>query len=214
MLANEVKRNTLTEAYKESYTLACRKFLAKDIFVICRNAGASITKTPENIFIITINFLSKRIKIPGFIFIDDLSKDLNIWEKIIILHYLIGINNIPLSNSLINFKQISAGRQYYPAFEKRTIKPLLAVFANNPQKTLKASKGIGGTRVDLADIAVKIMAFPLVPVFLLLWKGDDEFPPNATILFDASIDQRLCAEDIAVLCQQIVFKIIKEFKQS
>jgi hypothetical protein len=41
----------------------------------------------------------------------------------------------------------------------------------------------------------------------VLWRGDDEFPPNATILFDSSVTDYLSTEDLAVLCERIAQKL-------
>jgi hypothetical protein len=50
---------------------------------------------------------------------------------------------------------------------------------------------------------------PRIDIICCLWKPDEEFGPEAALLFDAGAEQFLCAEDIAVLCQQIVIQLIK-----
>ncbi|MBN1189914.1 MAG: DUF3786 domain-containing protein [Dehalococcoidales bacterium] len=42
-----------------------------------------------------------------------------------------------------------------------------------------------------------------------VWKGDDEFPPDAAILFDSTVLDYLSAEDINVLCQTVTWKMVK-----
>jgi hypothetical protein len=43
---------------------------------------------------------------------------------------------------------------------------------------------------------------------LVLWSGDEEFPPDATVLFDQSIQGLLSAEDIAVMSGSLVYRLI------
>ncbi len=71
-----------------------------------------------------------------------------------------------------------------------------------------ATEVYGATPMEQGDLAVKIQALPLVPVALILWKGDDEFPPEGTILFDRSVSRVLSAEDIAWLAGMIVYPLL------
>jgi len=43
---------------------------------------------------------------------------------------------------------------------------------------------------------------------LFLWKGDEEFPPEGNVYFDASISSYLPTEDIAYLAGAVVYKVI------
>jgi hypothetical protein len=56
---------------------------------------------------------------------------------------------------------------------------------------------------------VVITALPRVPIAFLLWDGDEELPPDARILFDASVPAYLSTEDAVVLAQQAVFRLIE-----
>jgi hypothetical protein len=50
--------------------------------------------------------------------------------------------------------------------------------------------------------------FPRIAIQLALWHGDDEFPPEASILFDANIPRALAAEDIAVVSGMLVYRLM------
>jgi hypothetical protein len=47
-----------------------------------------------------------------------------------------------------------------------------------------------------------------VPVVLSLWKGDEEFPPEANVYLDKSVSSYLSTEDIAYLSGAVVYKTI------
>ena len=67
---------------------------------------------------------------------------------------------------------------------------------------------MGGIKGEEGDASLCFQAFPRVPVCLILWAEDDEFPPDGNLLFDASISKYLSAEDIAVLSGMVVYPLI------
>jgi hypothetical protein len=86
---------------------------------------------------------------------------------------------------------------------------MVQVFGGEPEVLIKlATEAYGAVPSDQGDISVKIMALPRVPVALILWKGDEEFPPEGNILFDRSISHILSAEDIAWLAGMIIYPLI------
>ncbi|MBW2011870.1 MAG: DUF3786 domain-containing protein, partial [Deltaproteobacteria bacterium] len=50
--------------------------------------------------------------------------------------------------------------------------------------------------------------FPKVPLQLILWAGDDEFAPEANILFDDTVSKILSPEDAAWLAGMIVYRLM------
>jgi hypothetical protein len=117
--------------------------------------------------------------------------------SILLLHYLEQkLKGLPaLSGEWISFKELSSGEAYYPAFRKRAIEPILRKHGSNPEGIFKGS----AKKIDQADAAVTMEAFSGVPVMVEIWKGDDEFKAEANILFDRSISEIFCTEDVAVL---------------
>ncbi len=129
-------------------------------------------------------------------------------DKILILDYLNSAQGTPLSGVPITFQESVEVSSYHPTFSKRAIKPLIDYFGNNPERLLVAARELGGIKAGFGDFSVTIPAFDRVPISLVIWKGDEEFPPNANILFDKTIHDYLTTEAIIVLCQVIAWRLV------
>jgi hypothetical protein len=129
-------------------------------------------------------------------------------EQILILHYLLKTSGEPLSGQSIDFRQVPEGSFYWSAFVSRAKKPLLETFGSDPRFYLEVAARLGGEPLDLGDAAARFAAFPLVPVTHVLWRGDEEFPPEANILFDETISRHLPTEDIAALAGASVYRLM------
>ena len=130
-------------------------------------------------------------------------------EKLLLLHYLIQAKGSPVTGTKITYKEIPDGVTYFPTFYKRSIKPLLDNFGQEPYRLLGAASKLGGIKSDYGDISVTINAFKRVPLTLVLWYGDDELVPEGSILFDSNICDYLPVEDITVLCETITWRLVK-----
>jgi len=103
------------------------------------------------------------------------------------------------THQLISFENLQGGRAYNNAFKRRSVQQIERVFGSNPQTLYKAAELLDATRLDYGDFSVKIFALPYVPIYIVLWSTDSEFPPSANILFDSSVSQYLSTEQTAML---------------
>jgi hypothetical protein len=134
-------------------------------------------------------------------------------EQILILHYLLNTSGEPLSGENIDFRQVPEGGFYWSAFVSRAKKPLLETFGSDLDFYLKVAQHMGGEPQPLGDAAASFQAFPLVPITHVLWRGDEEFSPEANILFDATIPNHLPTEDIAALSGFSVYRLMGAARQ-
>ncbi|MGO8761990.1 MAG: DUF3786 domain-containing protein [Desulfobaccales bacterium] len=134
--------------------------------------------------------------------------EISLPEQILILHYLFHASGMPLSGQTIDFRQVPEGGFYWSAFVSRAQKPLLETFGSDLPLYVKVAAALGGEPQPLGDAAAQFMAFPRVPVTHVLWGGDEEFTPEATILFDATIPGYLPTEDIAALSGASVYRLM------
>jgi hypothetical protein len=192
-----------------SYKFACEK-LAKitDIEEQCHKSGARYLEPHE----IVINYLNQpyHITLPDVeILLEDSNVEVPLRDKILILHYFTGAKGTEATGKLIAYKQLPGGISYFPAFSQRAIAPFVNRFGKSPELLIKAAAKLGGREADYGDLAVTVSAFDHVPITLVLWKGDEELAPNGNILFDANISDYLSTEDVTVLCETIIWKLVK-----
>jgi hypothetical protein len=204
------------EDYLKALDIAKRVLLSSDIKEQCRIAGAEWKPSEDGGTIYLPYFdTTCQITIPHFEFsLKESAENINLSNQILILHYLNGVADIPLENKLISFKEIPSGEFYYPAFARRSIEPLLKTFSTKLQAFKSIAEGLGGEPVAIGDVGIKISVFPRVPVTFVLWFADEELPPDLQILFDASITEFLSTEDIAVLGQEVMIRMIKSYYSS
>ena len=201
--------------YTQAYQLACEQLAKIDNFQQqCIRSGAQYQEAGSQ-QIITLKYLNRtyRVTLPHInVSLTDSEEEMPLRDKILILHYLILAKGTPFADKLIAFKELPEGANYFPSFSKRVIKPLVDHFGNEPHLLIDAAAILGGYKADYGDVAATINAFPYVPITLVLWRGDEEFPPSGSIMFDATISDYLSAEDISVLCQTISWKLVKSLK--
>jgi hypothetical protein len=202
--------------YKFAYKIASQK-LAEigNIEQLCRNSGADY-KMMDSHPLITLDYLNQsyQISLPEIaISVVGSSEEVPLKDKILLLHYLIQARGTPLANKSIAYKELPEGIVYFRTFHKRAIKPLVDHFGREPAKLPKVAKELGGKKADYGDVAVTINAFKKVPITFVLWRGDEEFPPDGSILFDATVSDYLSIEDINVLCERITWKLVRLLKE-
>ena len=195
-----------------AYRLACEQLTKiDDIKQQCHKSGAQYLEIDTRKAII-VEYLNRsyQVTLPDVnISLINSLEEVPIKDKVLILHYLTQAKGTTIANKMITFKELPEGSNYFPTFSNRTVKPLLAHFGQEPHRLVDAAEKLGGYKVDYGDVAVTIKAFSHVPITLVLWGGDEEFAPSGSIIFDATISAYLSTEDITVLCETIVWKLVK-----
>jgi len=128
---------------------------------------------------------------------------------ILLLLYLTEAGGRLLEDRWIAFEQISGGAGYIGSFRGRVVGPLLRAFGQRPEALLEAARGLDGSSLDMGDAAVALAALPRVPIAFVLWCGDDEFAPSASVVFDASVEGYLDAEAVTVLAELATRQMIE-----
>jgi hypothetical protein len=129
---------------------------------------------------------------------------LGYFSQIAILHYLLHGQAIPLAGRLVSPGDLASGQLYFRGSHVLPTDPLAKAFAAAPESVLGRGKALGGRRLSgFGDGALELLPLPRVPVTLVLWRGDDEFPSRASVLFDATCEQHLAPDvvwSVAMLC--------------
>jgi hypothetical protein len=131
------------------------------------------------------------------------------WLAILTVHYLNNADGCQPTGKLKHFREFKEGQFYEPAFNRETKDILISAFGQDPQPMIAAGKKLGGKILSTGDAAVEVAYFPCLPITCILWRGDDEFPAEASVLFDETADRFFSAEDMAVAGQMAVLELLK-----
>ncbi|SPJ13884.1 conserved hypothetical protein [Syntrophobacter sp. SbD2] len=194
--------------YKESFRLASVELKKRDPASLAKAAGAVFA--PEKGLIVSFLGTEYRVEIHPQTDIAKVNsaEEVSIPDKILIAHYLLGSTGKKPAGKLITFRQIPDGHFYFEAFQRRARDPFANYFGDNGRLFVKCAEMLGAVPVEIGDFGMEFPIFPHVRVQLVLWAGDEEFPADATILFDESIQRILSAEDIAVMSGSLVYRLI------
>lgn len=126
-------------------------------------------------------------------------------ERVLILHYLARkAKGLPgVSGDWVSFRQLEGGDGYYPAFKKRVLDRIARKHGTKPETLLDVVERFRAKRAQVGDVSVVLEPFDGIPVLVTLQRGDDEFGPEANVLFDRNISAIFCTEDVVVLSELI-----------
>jgi hypothetical protein len=86
-------------------------------------------------------------------------------------------------------------------------------FGRNQDGFASLSRSHGGKAVDGGDSAFEFLFFPRLPVRLILWLADEEFPARMIFLFDRSADQHFKLDGLwavgKALASQLLQHVLK-----
>jgi hypothetical protein len=130
--------------------------------------------------------------------------DVPVFTRLILLHYLAGSRGTRPAGHIVTFREVPDGNFYFHSFQDRVVKPVLAAFGEKPDLLRERGKALGWRGEGEGDVCLETSALPLVPIRVMLWCGDEELSPEASVLFDSSVSDHLHTEDIALVAEEAV----------
>ena len=134
-------------------------------------------------------------------------------DPLLTLATVVYLNNVdgvyPLGRDIVGIADLKQGNFFAGPHELRTA-ALLKRFGGDPEGFRRSGKALDGQLLDMADAAVRLLPFPRLPLYYLLWTGDAEFQPRLKVLFDRTIERFLPADAIWAL----VNRVTRSFEQT
>lgn len=198
---------------EETLRVACKDFSQKPALAMAANSGCLYDLDKERF---TVPFLHQTYLVTfpdGKVTYSHDNSEAPIITAILLLHYLINASGVDLSQNWISYKELQGGSIYIEPFQHRAIIPFVKKFGGYPQDFALAAEKLGGKKADHGDVSFIIPVLPRVPLLYILWEGDEEFPPNGTILFDNYANHYLATEDYAFLGGMTVAALLAALKE-
>jgi hypothetical protein len=123
--------------------------------------------------------------------------------------YLINVNELyPIDKDIVGVKDLKEAHFFQGPHALRT-EPLIRRYGTDLRAFSQAAEYLEGEPRDMADVAYRMLPFPRVPLYYLLWEGDEEFEPQATVLLDRSVESILAADAIWALINRVTTSLLR-----
>ncbi len=120
-----------------------------------------------------------------------------------ILYYLIQSKDILPSGVWISEKDIPSGGAFFRGPHTIPGNLITDRFGNDIDAFKKECRKFNGITLDMADAAFRFQITRTIPVAVLYFMGDEDFPSEAKLLFDRTIGRHLPLDIIFALAVEI-----------
>lgn len=118
--------------------------------------------------------------------------------KIFMARYLSEKAKTPSSGKFLTYREVPWGEVYFRQFQGRCLMRLAFSYGNKLEAFKKVMTAMGAKPLEQGDCAFELEFMEGFFIRLILWEGDDEFPPSSQILFSDNFAVTFAAEDLAV----------------
>lgn len=129
-------------------------------------------------------------------------------DRTLILQYLVQSSGLPPRGRWLSFLELPDGPHHYEPLKVDAMQPLARAFAGRLEQLDNAARALGGQPISMGDRAYSFLALPRIPLAVVFWDGDDEFPARSNILYDAVAPTHLTTAALWVLGVELANKLI------
>ena len=138
------------------------------------------------------------------------------WVKLVmplleltVLEYLSRVDCLyPLGREMVSAEDLRDAH-YFSGRSRLKTASLIMRYSDDPNRFAGAGRWLGGRPEKMGDVAFRLNPFPRVPLYYLLWLGDEEFSTRISILFDRSIESILSSPAIWSLVTLCTYYLLR-----
>ena len=127
-----------------------------------------------------------------------------------LLRYLLESRDVPWNGSWKTFREMPWGEMYIKPYTGRVLTRAAFTFGTRVEAFRAACGKMGAEPVPHGDAGFRFRLVGDYQMQILVWEGDDEFPPNAQVLYSDNFADGFAAED-RVVAGDILISTVKSF---
>ncbi len=114
--------------------------------------------------------------------------------SLMVLVCLTEAKDIKPTHTWISEKDLKGGPTFFRGPHRLEVEELIRLFGKDPEAFLRAGRKMGGSEILFGDKGFALHVFPKVLLAYILWKGDEEFPPKISVLFDSTVESHFALD--------------------
>lgn len=115
-----------------------------------------------------------------------------------LLRYLLEGKKLASRGEFKTFREMPWGELYIQPFTGRCLTRAAFAFGTQVAKFAAACEKLGAEKLEHGDAAYELELLPGYRMRIIVWEGDEEFPPNSQILYSDNFESGFAAEDRVV----------------
>ena len=127
-----------------------------------------------------------------------------------LLRYLLESRAVAWKGEWKTFREMPWGEMYIQPYTGRVLTRAAYSFGFKTAQMRAACERMGATPVPHGDVGFEFTLIGGYRIRILVWEGDEEFPPNAQVLYSDNFAEGFAAED-RVVAGDILITAIKSF---
>ena len=131
--------------------------------------------------------------------------------RLSLLWYLSSAKDIPSTGRLIRPIDVKGGQRFFTGTHLLPLDRVAAVYGRDRDKFIKRGIEFGAEEASHGDASLILFPLPRVPITLILWLEDEEFPARADLLFDSTCDLQIGLSDIVWSLAMLSTLVMIEF---
>lgn len=131
----------------------------------------------------------------------------NLPAQMLLIRFLLEGRASKSSGTFLTYREMPWGEVYIKPFTGRCLTRAAFTFGTRLDAFRKAMENTRAIPIKNGDAGYQIEVMPGYDIRLIVWEGDDEFPPNAQILFSDNFPQAFSAEDRTVVGDIVISDI-------
>ncbi len=116
--------------------------------------------------------------------------------RLALLWYMTSAKDIPATGRLIRPLDVKGGQRFFSGTHVLPLATIEERFGKDKLGFIERGVRFGARIAKIGDAALCLYPLPRVPVTVILWLEDDEYPARATLFFDSTVDFQLSLSDI------------------
>lgn len=125
-----------------------------------------------------------------------------------LLRYLLESRNVAWAGEWKTFREMPWGEMYIKPYTGRVLTRAAFTFGSRVAAFRAAAEKMGALPLPHGDAGYQFDLIGGYQMRLLVWEGDDEFPPNAQVLYSDNFADGFAAED-RVVAGDILISVVK-----
>ncbi len=145
---------------------------------------------------------------------DDPEAEVSFNDRTLMVQYLCEASGLPPRGTWLSFLELPEGSHHYMPFQTDATVPLARAFGGRALEFARAAESLGGRPLNMGDRSFLLPALPKIPLAVVLWDADEQFPARSNILFDSVSPTHLTTAALWVMGVELAHKMIRHLDEN